>query len=338
LRLAVDDGTAILEISALLESSSSPRTGINAEHVQLLAGLPEGTPPILVQRTTMRVIDGMHRLHAARLRGDDVIRVVYFDGDDGEAFVEAVRLNAVHGLPLSAGERKAAVGRILTSHPQWSDRRIGAVCGVSPRTVAKTRKCSTDARVQTNNREGRDGRFRPVSAEATRKAACEYAREHPRATLREIARHSGVALGTAMDVRLKLRAEEAAETAPIQKRSSVVQEKAGPAVAGPVGPIGSRPRSMAGESRNPQTSIENLMRDPSLRYTDHGRALLRLMSATLSFIPLIEQTTGKVPDHCYPALSDAAQACAVGWQEVARLFQDVGEAVKVTPHQRLTNQ
>ena len=67
----------------------------------------------------MRVVDGMHRLQAARLNGAKTIVARFFHGDDEAAFVEAVKSNIAHGLPLSLADRKAASLRIITAHPPW---------------------------------------------------------------------------------------------------------------------------------------------------------------------------------------------------------------------------
>src|SRR5215475_12583633 len=105
-------------ISSLLPGDSPRLTGENPEHVQLLAAA-QGLPPILVHRSTMRVIDGMHRLRAAKLRGDRTIFVKFFEGDDGEAFLLSVDANIKHGLPLSLADREAAASRILALYQQW---------------------------------------------------------------------------------------------------------------------------------------------------------------------------------------------------------------------------
>ncbi|MFC7729983.1 hypothetical protein [Actinomadura keratinilytica] len=68
-------------------------------------------PPILVHRRTMRVVDGMHRLRAARLQGRCEIGVRFVDGPDADVFVAAVRANIGHGLPLSLADREAAAAR-----------------------------------------------------------------------------------------------------------------------------------------------------------------------------------------------------------------------------------
>ena len=51
-----------------LRLADSPRlTSTSEKHVHLLADTETEFPPILVHRETRRVIDGMHRLSAARL-------------------------------------------------------------------------------------------------------------------------------------------------------------------------------------------------------------------------------------------------------------------------------
>jgi hypothetical protein len=56
----------------------------------------------------MRVIDGMYRLLAARMRGDSEIEARFFEGDDASSYVLAVKSNVEHGLPLSLADRKVA--------------------------------------------------------------------------------------------------------------------------------------------------------------------------------------------------------------------------------------
>src|SRR3954471_3912118 len=74
-------------------SESLRMGGVNEEHVLALVESAADLPPILVHRATMRVIDGLHRIRAARLRGDDAIEVRYFDGSEDDAFVLGVREN-----------------------------------------------------------------------------------------------------------------------------------------------------------------------------------------------------------------------------------------------------
>src|SRR5437763_15349138 len=55
----------------LLRRGMSPRAnGEDPDHVRTLAATVNPLPPIVVHRPSMRVIDGLHRVAAARLRGD----------------------------------------------------------------------------------------------------------------------------------------------------------------------------------------------------------------------------------------------------------------------------
>jgi hypothetical protein len=187
-----------------LRPGASPRLqGEDEAHARLLAAAPGELPPILVHRPTMRVIDGMHRVTAASLRGHRHILALFFDGLWDDAFVEAVRRNVTHGKPLTQQERERAAERILTTHPQWSDRVVAEACGMSPRTVARLRRVVRPAR-STVVRVGRDGRARPTDTTAGRLQAAEIMRERPEASLREVAELAGTSVGTARDVRHRL--------------------------------------------------------------------------------------------------------------------------------------
>lgn len=157
-------------IAALRPADSPRRNGEDASHVRLLAGSYDSLPPILVHRPTMRVIDGMHRLRAARLNGQSDIDVTYYDGDEAGAFIEAVRANVTHGLPLTLADRRAAAVRILESYPEMSDRSVGALTGLSGKTVGAARRRAGDRLPHPAYRLGRDGRRRPSRQPAEGKA------------------------------------------------------------------------------------------------------------------------------------------------------------------------
>ena len=126
-------------IESLLPADSPRLEGLNDGHARALAESGTAFEPILVHRDTGRVVDGMHRLRAAMLRGERRIAVLYVDGASADLFIRSVQANINHGLPLTLGDRKAAALRILATHPHWSDRAIAAVTGVSPKTVGAVR-------------------------------------------------------------------------------------------------------------------------------------------------------------------------------------------------------
>ncbi|MGW0885777.1 ParB/RepB/Spo0J family partition protein [Streptomyces sp. NPDC002671] len=157
-------GTVSVPVAALLPGDSPRSQGLDQEHATQLADYEGPLPPILVNRSDFRVIDGMHRLLAAHIRSQETIAVEFFDGSPEDAFLLAVEANVTHGLPLSLADRRAAASRIIASHPQMSDRAIARTSGLGSKAVAAIRRRSTDAEAQLNIRVGRDGRVRPLNS------------------------------------------------------------------------------------------------------------------------------------------------------------------------------
>ena len=87
-------------------------------HVATLAELDGAWPPIVVRREDRSVVDGQHRVAAARRLGMATLQVSWFDGSAEDAFVEFVRCNVGHGLPLGLAERRSAASRILRITPR----------------------------------------------------------------------------------------------------------------------------------------------------------------------------------------------------------------------------
>jgi ParB-like chromosome segregation protein Spo0J len=322
LRLATaDDGTpapvdagepagrrrATMPVDSLPESFSPRINGENGERIQLLAGLDSPLPPILVHRETMRVIDGMHRLKAARLRGDDSIDVEFFEGGEVEAFTLAVWLNITHGLPLSQADRTAAAQRILGARPYWSDRRIAAGVGLAASTVAAIRRRSTGRNEQLNARVGRDGRVRPLQATEGRLRAGELIAANPGASLRAIAQQAGIATATAKDVRDRIR--QGQDPLPSKRQPTKPSSPASESL-----PLRTAPRP---SSTAIDRLLPNLRKDPSLR-TEAGRTLLHLLSIhSIGDDTKWLRLARSVPAHRTDALAKAARRCAAHWLRFA---------------------
>src|SRR3954451_16415975 len=90
-----------LRLDSLVVGPSIRLGGVRADHVRALAELNGRWPPLVVTRRGHVIVDGVHRFHAARVLGLNRIACVLFDGYSACAFLEAVRLNARHGLPLT---------------------------------------------------------------------------------------------------------------------------------------------------------------------------------------------------------------------------------------------
>jgi ParB-like chromosome segregation protein Spo0J len=190
---------------------------VDQDYVAALAEVPDRWPPILVRTSSMAVLDGLHRVEAARRLGLPRIRATLFDGSEEEAFVEAVRRNVEHGLPLSLPERRGAARRVLAMSPERSDRAIAGICGLDHKTIGRlrvevSRTSRSDSEVEV--RVGRDQRVRPLDAVRLRRRIAAALAEAPNASLRQIARRVGASPETVRDVRARLARGGAAAATP----------------------------------------------------------------------------------------------------------------------------
>jgi ParB-like chromosome segregation protein Spo0J len=285
------------------------QTGTDAEHVRALVDVADlaSLPPILVQRHGMRVIDGMHRLEAAKICRAECIRARLVDCSDDEALVLAIKSNTLHGLPLSRPDRISGAKQLLTAHPDWSDRAIAEVAGLSGRSVAALRSHSADAQ-QFSRRLGRDGKRRPVANGEGRKRAAEYLSRHSDASLRQVAREAGVSLGTVHDVRERLRrgADPTAVRRPPPPERASGDTPSSAASAGP------RPPLRPAQPTWPGISAK-LARDPTLRYNEGGRAFLRWMTSRAMESAEWTGFVESVPDHWLKDMSQIADVLSTEW-------------------------
>lgn len=285
-----------VSLDALMLADSPRLDGEDPKHVELLAGAGAHLPPVLVHRSTMRVIDGTHRILAARLRGDSEISITYFDGTDFEAFVQSVQSNVQHGLPLTRADREAAVLRILESQAAWSDRAIAEVTGLSAPTVGAIRSRATANSCQSQARIGKDGRIRPLTTAEGRRAAAKIITERPDAPLREIASTAGISTGTARDVRDRLRRGD--DPVPIKySKNKVLPEPPRQASVGP--------------------DLQGLRKDPSLRFNAVARTLLQWLSICDINDDQRNNLIQGVPEYRRDNFAELALVCAERWKDLA---------------------
>ncbi|MFI8930519.1 streptomycin biosynthesis regulator [Streptomyces sp. NPDC053474] len=304
----------------ILRPADSPRIGENLQHARTLGACGAVLPPILVHRETMRVIDGMHRLRAALMQQRDLVEVTYFDGSAEDAFVVAVERNIAHGMPLTLAERAAAAARIIITHAQWSDRAIAAVAGLDPKTVAALRRRGMPPEAAPPARVGQDGKFRPVDPVAGRRAASRLLSAEPQASLRHIARRAGVSPGTVRDVRARLERGEDPLPPALRPPEPPAPEAAPGQLAPPPGGRERNPppppaRPAPGQGPGLERVFTSLCKDPSLRQSETGRLLLRLLEMHLP--AQFRRITACVPSYRAGMVAAAAAECARAWQHVA---------------------
>lgn len=300
------------------------RHSLDPERVGLLAQVADNLPPVLVHRPTGKVVDGRHRIAAAESVGHDTMPVVYMDGSEEDAEIAALRINAKDGLPLELRDRVSAAERLLATHGHRSDRWIATVCAVSPRTVGSIRRRRNDSASSEDGgasdaRIGRDGRRRPLSAAEGRRAAAEIMRAQPTVSLRRVAQLAGISVGTALDVRRRMAAgvsPEAGTPTPHVPADGEAEGDDRRRLGRPNEP------ARAGTPEELRAMLERVARDPSLQYTDHGRALLRLIATTLAFDESSDRLSATVPAYSRESMVQIAETCAAAWMEFG---QQVGK-------------
>jgi len=309
-----------VRVDSLVFEGSPRLDGEDQEHIRLLAESSDALPPITVHRPTMRVIDGVHRVRAALLNGIKEINARLLECSEDVAFVLAVKANVTHGLPLSQPDRAAAAGRIIASHPHWSDRAVAAATGLSDKTISRIRGRSALETPQSNTRLGRDGRLRPLDSGTRRQRAAAMINDKPEAGLREVARATGLSAATVRDVRQRIdRGEDPVpgKYRPVEKADSA----AATAVAQPPRtPATSRPRRIeAHTDRN--NLLAKLRLDPSLRFNEAGRNALRWLHHHTLDAKCLESLCRGLPDHWAPVVASLARSCAAEWTMLAQQLE-----------------
>lgn len=301
--------TELIEISSLLEADSPRCLGEEIEHVQALVEVEAVLPPIIVHRVTMQVIDGMHRIRAAVLRGDKHIRAHFDEGAEEDVFALSVAANVAHGLPLSAADRVVAAERILLSHPHWLDRAVAGITGMSATKVADIRRGVAGADTP-RSRLGRDGRSRPLDGTQGRERACELMRENPHASLRQIAKEAGISPATAADVRARLRSGVDPVPARQRQRQTEGRRAAGAGKQAGVVQLTDPSQSLA----ELVALSDRLRRDPSLRFNEVGRTVLRMLDACAIAVQEKQRIVDSLPAHCRGSIAEIVQAYAEVWR------------------------
>jgi hypothetical protein len=304
------------------------RSATSLAHVQVLADAAATAelPPILVQREGLRIIDGLHRFEVARQRAQSYVKARVVDCSDAVALVLAIKSNTMHGLPLTKADRIAGARRILAAHPDWSDRAVAEVAGLSAKSVAALREHSgTPEAAQPGKRLGRDGKLHPVSGAEGRRRVVDYIHAHPDASIRQIAREVDVSLGTVHDIRDRLRrgVDPLDHPAGRGRLRPVAAPRPRAGAAGPAGLAARRP----GTRRPAWPEISGKLRsDPALRYSEGGRAFLRWMGQHAAATGDWREFADAIPEHWVSEVGLLADGVIEEWRRFAEWLRQREES------------
>lgn len=106
---------------------------------------------LVVHKGTLRLLDGHHRLEAAKRAGVTELWVEEREGDEADLLAEVYRANRNHGVPLSTAERDRLIRR-LYFECGWTQARIAQLVGLTQQGVSHilsvrgTSSCNADRR------------------------------------------------------------------------------------------------------------------------------------------------------------------------------------------------
>lgn len=125
-------------------------------------------PPIVIVHDgagQYLVCDGHHRVAALHQLGVEAALTVTVAAPSGRspeqfAFEYAVQTASRAAKPLTRAERNSAIERLLDESPDWPDRRIAELCGVSHQTVGRRRATRSNGPAVPQDLTGSGGAFR----------------------------------------------------------------------------------------------------------------------------------------------------------------------------------
>lgn len=91
---------------------------------------------LIVQKGTMKLLDGHHRLEAARHAGIKELWVEEREVEDKDLLAEVFRCNRAHGVPLSTDERNNLIRR-LYFESGWTQQQIANLTGLTQQGVSR---------------------------------------------------------------------------------------------------------------------------------------------------------------------------------------------------------
>jgi hypothetical protein len=144
--------------------------------------------------------------------------------------------------------------------------------------------------------------------------ASEVIARRPEASLREIARMAGISPATARDVRERIRRGDDPLPPKLRERPRVT----------PIRRPGEDDRAAGRPAAAPdrESVLHNLSRDPSLRFTDSGRTLLRWLFAHAKGPDGWEEVVDAIPPHCAYIVAEIARGCAESWSAFAAQLEE----------------
>lgn len=152
----------------IVDRKFQPRAkGLDEQHVRdLMEAYRQGkeieSPRVFrVERRGLILTQGFHRIEALKQLGKKKVLVEVRVGTEVHAILDAAGSNNTHGLKRTNEDKRRAVGMVLEIYPDWSNRAIAEMAGVSGAFVDGIRPTQLPT-VGSSKRLGRDGKERAL--------------------------------------------------------------------------------------------------------------------------------------------------------------------------------
>lgn len=132
----------------ILDRALMPRLhGVDQDVVEHYATIFKDViwPAIWVHKGSNKLLDGWHRVEAAKRAGVYTMPVLWVEAKEEDLFALAVKANLGHGVRLTREERYKAINRL--QRDGWTNERIAEGLGCSPAMVNRTEKAE-DLRIK----------------------------------------------------------------------------------------------------------------------------------------------------------------------------------------------
>ena len=123
-----------------LDNSIWPRSNLDEEAIERYRDCLDELPPIRVDRKTMSVLDGRHRVEAHRREDKETIPVDYEDCPPHLFLARAYALNARHGLPVNNETRDQIIVGLRQGkdgYDPMGEEEIAQTMGISQQRVSR---------------------------------------------------------------------------------------------------------------------------------------------------------------------------------------------------------
>ena len=123
-----------------LDNSIWPRSSLDEEAIERYRDCLEDLPPIVVDKETMTVLDGWHRVEAHKREGVETISVKYDSCAPHLLLAKSYALNARHGLPVDNEVRDQIIVGLSQGkdgYDPMGEEEIAQTMGISQQRVSK---------------------------------------------------------------------------------------------------------------------------------------------------------------------------------------------------------